>query len=100
MNITNHHVKTDGGVETLVLTGSGGSTVIKSLELISGSDAAVVDVVRKDADDAEYGRIRVNLTAYNYVMLWEGFVVIPNGHKLYVSSDSHLIEAVANVVEL
>lgn len=107
MNVTNYKVKASltnsnppVGVDTLILTGASNSTIIKSLELISGSEQSIVNVFRKDSSGNVYGTIKVDLTAYNYVMLWEGFIVIPAGHELYVNADSNQVEAIANVVEL
>lgn len=107
MIITNYKVKATlttsnppTGVDTLVLTGANNSTVIKSLEIISGNEDSIVNVFRKDENNTPYGNIKLDLSAYNYVMLWEGFIVIPNGHSLWFNADSIQVEAVANVVEL
>ena len=107
MNVTNYKVKaklTNSnppiGIDTLVLTGSENSTVIKSFELISGVEPTIVYVFRKDLDGNIYGNIKVDFKANNYLTLWEGFVVIPYGHTLYINANSNQLEAVANVVEL
>lgn len=101
MNILNYHVKTTGQPVN-ILTGSSNSTVIKSLELINSSTDATVTIYRMDDSQPQnvYGSIVVNLEAYNYVMLWEGFIAIPEGHTLWISSSESGIEAIANVVEL
>lgn len=107
MIVTNYKVKASlttsnppAGVDTLILTGSENSTVIKSLELISGTESSIVYVFRKDSDGNTYGSIKVDLKANNYVMLWEGFIAIPFGHTVYLNADSDQVEAVASVVEL
>lgn len=103
MKVTNHHVKTttENG-EVQILTGSSNSTVVKSLEIISGSDPSVINIYRKTGDngDSKYGEIKLDLAANNYVMLWEGFIAIPSGHKLLISANKAGIEAIASVVEL
>lgn len=100
MRITNYHVVTNGE-PVRILTGDTNSTVIKSLELISGSTQGEVSIYRKDASisPVKYGEIKVNLEENNYIMLWEGFICIPSGHTLWIESNVVGIEAVANVVE-
>lgn len=107
MQVTNYHVKAavtssnpPTGADVLILTGAGNSTVVKSLEVISSSENAIVNVFRKDSDGNVYGNIKLDLMAYNYVMLWEGFIAIPSGHQLFINADSQYVEAIANVVEL
>ena len=107
MIVTNYKVKASltnsnppVGVDTLILTGGENSTVIKSLELISGTEPSIVYIFRKDSKNNVYGTIKIDLKANNYVMLWEGFIAIPPGHTVYLNADSVQVEAVANVVEL
>lgn len=101
MEILNYHVSTTGN-PVQILTGSANSTVVKSLEIINGDSDAVVKIYRKDNSNApvKYGEITVNLESYNYLMLWEGFIAIPEGHTLWIYSTTTGIEAVANVVEI
>ncbi len=101
MNILNYHVSTTGN-PVKILTGSNGSTVIKSLEIINSDVDSVVKIYREDnsVQPVKYGEITINLESYNYLMLWEGFIAIPEGHSLWIYSDKSGIEAVANVVEL
>ena len=101
MNILNYHVTTTGQ-PAQILIGSTNSTVIKSFELINGNSDAVITIYRKDNSPTPnvYGSITVNLEAYNYLMLWEGFIAIPEGHSLWISSETSGIEAIANVVEI
>lgn len=107
MQVTNYHVKAavtssnpPAGTDVLILVGAENSTVVKSLEVISGAENAIANVFRKDSDGNVYGKIKLDLTAYNYVMLWEGFIAIPSGHQLFINADSQYVEAIANVVEL
>lgn len=83
-----------------ILTGSAKSTIVKSLEINAGSEDSIVYVIRKDDTNTEYSKIKLDITAYNYVVLWEGFFVIPSGHKLILNADSNEIECIANVVEM
>ena len=107
MIVTNYRVKASltssnppVGVDALILTGAENSTVIKSLELISGTESSIAYIFRKDGNGNTYGSIKVDLKANNYVMLWEGFIAIPAGHTVYLNADSNQVEAVASVVEL
>lgn len=102
MKILNYHVSTTGN-PVKILAGSTNSTVIKSLEIINnGNSDAVVKIYRNDNSTSlvKYGEITVNLESYNYLMLWEGFIAIPEGHTLWIESPTTGIEAVANVVEI
>lgn len=101
MDILNYHVATTGN-PMQILTGKTNSTVIKSLEIINGSVDAVVKIYRKDSSPVpvKYGEITINMESYDYLMLWEGFIVIPSGHTLWIESEVLEVEAVANVVEL
>lgn len=87
-------------VEKVVLIGKAGGTVIKSLELISGSESSIVEIIRRDVDDNDYATIRLGLKANDYLVLWEGFFVIPLGHRLIVAGDSNQVRAVVNVAEI
>lgn len=107
MQVTNYRAKAEltgsnppAGKDILVATGTENTTVIKSFEVMAGTESAIVEVFRKDDKGNVYGAIRLNLTAYNYVMLWEGFVALPAGHSLYINADSVQVEAVCNAVEL
>lgn len=88
------------GENVTVLTGATNGTIVKSLELNTGSSASVVNVIRRNNSNVVYSSIKVDLSAYNYVVLWEGFVVIPSGHTLIINADNSQVECVANVIEL
>lgn len=108
MVIKNYKVKgsvTTSGTDPVfndveILTGSTQSTIVKALELNAGEEDSVVYIIRKDGSNTEYSRVKLDLTAYNYVILWEGFFVIPSGHKLILNADSNYVECIANVVEM
>ena len=107
MQVTNYHVKAavtssnpPAGTDVLILAGAENSTVVKSLEVISGAENAIANVFRKDSDGNVYGNIKLNLTPYIYVMLCECFIAIPSGHQLFINADSQYVEAIASVVEL
>lgn len=86
--------------EVLILTGTSSGTVVKSLELTTGNESSYVDIIRKDGLDVDYSTIHVEMKANDYLVLWEGFFVIPNQHKLYLKADSNLVQVVANVIEM
>ena len=88
------------GVETRLLSGVSQGTIVKSLELMTGGESCHVDIVRKDASGDAYATIRIDLKAYDYLVLWEGFFVIPYNHGLYFTADSTQFRIVANVVEV
>lgn len=107
MIVTNYRVKASLtnsnpplGLDTPILTGVENSTVIKSLELISGTESSIAQIIRRDENGNTYGSIKVDLKANNYIMLWEGFIVIPANHTVFLNADSNQVEAVASVVEL
>ena len=64
MQVTNYHVKASItssnppiGTDVLILTGAENTTVVKSLEVISGAENAIANVFRKDSDGNVYGSI-------------------------------------------
>lgn len=92
----------------LLLTGASMGTVMKSLELISGNEACIVHVIRTDGTEPSinevasrsYATIEIEMKANDYLVLWEGFFVLPYNHKLYFNATSRLCRAVVNYVEL
>jgi len=87
-------------IESLILTGTSANTVVKSLELTTGNESSYVDIIRRDSMDEEYSTIHIEMKANDYLVLWEGFFVIPYQHKLLLKADSNLVRAVANVIEM
>jgi hypothetical protein len=92
----------------LLLTGASMGTVMKSLELISGNEACIVHVIRTDGTEPSidgvasksYATIEIEMKANDYLVLWEGFFVLPYNHKLYFNATSNFCRAVVNYVEL
>ena len=86
--------------EKLILNGTSNGTIVKTLEIISGNESSVVKIMRRNAAGTTYSTITIELKANDYLLLWEGFIVIPSGHKLVLSADSNEVTVVANVVEM
>lgn len=104
MNFKNYNVSGmisgEQAQQVLVLTGVQNGTIIKSLQIITGNESCIVNVIRKGIDNNTYADIKLDLKANDYLVLWQGFFVIPYGHKLYIKADSNLCKVIANVVEL
>ena len=91
-----------------LLTGASMGTVMKSLELISGNEACIVHVIRTDGTEPSidevasksYATIEIEMKANDYLVLWEGFFVLPSSHRLYFNATSPLCRAVVNYVAL
>ena len=91
-----------------LLTGASMGTVMKSLELVSGNEACIVHVIRTDGTESSidevasrsYATIEIEMKANDYLVLWEGFFVLPSNHKLYFNATSNFCRAVVNYVEL
>ena len=91
-----------------LLTGASMGTVMKSLELISGNEACIVHVIRTNGTESSsdevasrsYATIEIEMKANDYLVLWEGFFVLPSNHKLYFNATSNFCRAVVNYVEL
>ena len=94
-----------------LLTGASMGTVMKSLELIGGNEPCIVHVIRTDGTEPEnasieqiasasYATIEIEMKANDYLVLWEGFFVLPYNHKLYFNATSRFCRAVVNYVEL
>lgn len=89
--------------EKLLLNGALNSTVVKSLEIITGDESCTVNIIRKKnigGNLQQYATIKTDLKANDYLLLWEGFFVIPINHSIYVSCNSSKCKVIANVVEL
>lgn len=104
MNIAAYNVRgsvVNGTAQPVrILTGTSGSTVVKSLEVSCGATAGDVAIYRTDGGGNTYGELRLNLSSYSYQVVWQGFFAIPTGHSLYMKASSDSVEAVASVVEL
>ena len=91
-----------------LLTGASMGTVMKSLELVSGNEACIVHVIRTDGTESSsdevasrsYATIEIEMKANDYLVLWEGFFVLPSNHKLYFNATSNFCRAVVNYVAL
>ena len=91
-----------------LLTGASMGTVMKSLELISGNEPCIVHVIRTNGTEPSidevasksYATIEIEMKANDYLVLWEGFFVLPYNHKLYFNATSNFCRAVVNYVEL
>ena len=91
-----------------LLTGASMGTVMKSLELISGNEPCIVHVIRTNGTEPSidevasksYATIEIEMKANDYLVLWEGFFVLPHNHRLYFNATSSLCRAVVNYVEL
>ena len=88
------------GQDVIVLTGKLNGTIVKTLELNCKTEGSIINIIRKNQDNQVYSTIKIDLLPYQYVLLWEGFIVIPYNHKLIINADSELLECVANVVEM
>ena len=95
----------------LLLTGASMGTVMKSLELISGNEPCIVHVIRTDGTEPDnasidevasksYATIEIEMKANDYLVLWEGFFVLPYNHELYFHATADFCRAVVSYVEL
>lgn len=96
---------------TRLLTGTLKGTIVKSLEIMTGNESCYVEIIRTSGNEPDhtteevisqnsYATIRIDMKANDYLVLWEGFFVIPYGKKLYFKSDSTQCKAVVNYVEM
>ena len=91
-----------------LLTGASMGTVMKSLERVSGNEACIVHVIRTDGTEPSidevasrsYATIEIEMKANDYLVLWEGFFVLPSSHRLYFNATSSLCRAAVNYVAL
>lgn len=104
LNFTNYHKKGSlTGIvpdEVQVLTGVSGGTIVKSLQISTGNESCYVTIIRKDDNGSVYSQIKIEMKANDYLILWQGFFVIPYLHKLTFTSDSNYCTVVANVVQM
>ena len=118
INFNNAYAKGSGsnsGASRLLEGASNGTTIVKSLEIITGNESSEVHIVRTDGTDnfgalttngdiagsaSVYADIVIQAKSNDYLILWEGFFVIPSGHRLYFKSDSLLCKCVVNYVDI
>lgn len=87
--------------QMLLLTGASGGTIVKSLQIITGNESCYIEIIRKTSSEASpYATIKLELKANDYLLLWQGFFIIPNNHLLTFKTDSNKCTVVANVVEM
>ena len=95
------HGQASGGEaqEVRLLSGAQGSTIVKSLEIVTGPESCVVEVIRKNSSSVAYATVKLDMKAYDYLVLWEGFFVIPYGDSIWIKAESSQCTVIANVVE-
>lgn len=98
----------------LLLAGTSNGTIVKSLEIITEDESSIVHISRveppvggfsdppteAEIEGNSYASVKVDMKAHDYLVLWEGFFVVPANHRLYIKSTSTLCTVVANVVEM
>ncbi len=83
-----------------ILAGAANDTIVRSLT-IHNNDAgdSVVYIKRADTFGSVYHTIKVFLPLNSTRVLWYDFIVIPEGHKLIMASDSDDTEVVVSCFE-
>jgi hypothetical protein len=104
LTFTNYSSSVDSmSDEKNLLYGASNSTIVKSLEVITGNESCTLNVIRKKQNASvweEYANIKIDLKANDYLLLWEGFFVIPSGHGIWIKCNSKKCRVIANVVEM
>lgn len=89
--------ETPTGSDVLVLTGTSGSTIIKSIK-VSTIDATVATIKYKNSSDLEQFSFKLNLDDNGYVLI-DSFDVINPGEKLYFNADQNTCKIKVDVAE-
>ena len=103
ISFKNYHAKNQNNNNdnlTQILIGSSQGTIVKSLQVINGDQSCTLHVIRKDEGANTYADVRIDLKANDYLILWQGFFIIPYNHTLNFSCTSLNCTMIANVVEL
>ena len=80
-----------------ILAGAANDTIVRSLTIINNDAAdSVVYIKRADTFGSVYHTIKVFLPPSQSRVLWDDFIVIPEGHKLLMASDSDDTEVVVS----
>lgn len=83
-----------------ILAGAANDTIVRSLTIINNAAAdSVVYIKRADTFGSVYFSIKVFLPPGQSRVLWDDFIVIPEGHKLIMASDSDDTEVVVSCFE-
>ena len=86
--------------DVLIMTGATNDTIVKSLTIINNDAAdSVVYIKRADTFGSVYFSIKVFLPPDQSRVLWDDFIVIPEGHKLLMVSDRDDTEVVVSCYE-
>lgn len=75
------------GDEQEEIIGEGKSVIVRTLQVANGFGDAVIQIARLDSGGQIVFRNKFNLTSYNYVLLWQGFIYLPAGMGLYCNVD-------------
>lgn len=71
------------------------SVIVRTLQVSNGLGDTIVQIVRSDDTGSNiFFKNKFNLTSYNYLLLWQGFIYIPQGMGLYASVDVQNTEGV------
>lgn len=63
------------------------SLIVRTLQVSNGFGDAVVQIARVNSDGTIVFKNKFNLASYNYLLLWEGFIYLPQGMGLYCCTD-------------
>lgn len=63
------------------------SLIVRTLQVSNGFGDAIVQIARVNSDGAIVFKNKFNLASYNYLLLWEGFIYLPQGMGLYCCTD-------------
>lgn len=68
------------------------SIIVRTLQVANGFGDAIIQIARLDSGGQIVFRNKFNLTSYNYVLLWQGFIYLPAGMGLYCNVDIQVEE--------
>lgn len=88
---------TPTGNDVLILKGSSGSTIVKSIK-VSTVDATVATIKYKTQSGNEQFSFKLNLDDNGYVLI-DSFDVINSGDQLFLNADQNTCKIKVDVVE-
>lgn len=71
----------------LISSGSHSGYVIRTLQLSAYQNNGQIRIARVDGLNNILFEIIININAYNYLLLWQGFIYLPANVGLYIRSD-------------
>lgn len=84
---TNNNIFASNNYYYTPIISNHGGVVVRTLQLCAGSQSGQVYISRINTQGNVLFEIPININAYNYLLLWQGFIYLPANVMLCVRTD-------------